>query len=280
MRIGEIAVGDGAPLVLISGLNVIEEEQEAIDHAREIQRIATQYDMPVVFKASFDKANRSRHDAFRGPGIDEGLRILARVKHATGLPLLTDVHEPGQAKFAANVVDCLQVPAFLCRQTDLLAACAATGLPVNVKKGQFVAPQDIAHAVDKLRHFAAAGVMVTDRGTQFGYNNLIADMQGLVQMRQFAPVCFDATHAVQYPGALGGASDGDRRFVMPLARAAVATGIDALFVEAHPYPESAPCDGPSQIDFDTLDRLLMEVCAIDAALRALPPAGNRTGSSR
>lgn len=271
MRIGEIKVGDGAPLVLISGLNVIEEELEAIDHARAVQQIAEDHGMPVVFKASFDKANRSRHDAFRGPGIDEGLRTLASVKRETGLPLLTDVHEPDQAKIVANVVDCLQVPAFLCRQTDLLAACAATGLPVNIKKGQFIAPQDIAHAVDKLHHFGVEGVMVTDRGTQFGYNNLIADMQGLVQMRQFTPVCFDATHAVQYPGALGGASGGERRYVTPLARAAVATGIDALFVEAHPYPESAPCDGPSQIDFEALDRLLTEVCAIDAALRAIPP---------
>jgi 2-dehydro-3-deoxyphosphooctonate aldolase (KDO 8-P synthase) len=278
MRIGEIALGDGAPLVLISGLNVIEDELEAIDNARVIQRIADDHGIPLVFKASFDKANRSRHDAFRGPGIDEGLRALAGVKRATGLPLLTDVHEPDQAKMAANVVDCLQVPAFLCRQTDLLAACAATGLPVNIKKGQFIAPLDVMHAVEKLEHFGVEGTMVTDRGTQFGYNNLIADMQGLVQMREFVPVCFDATHAVQYPGALGGASDGDRRYVAPLARAAVATGVDALFVEAHPYPDLAPCDGPSQIDFDELDRLLAEICAIESALRTLPPRAKTSRS--
>jgi 2-dehydro-3-deoxyphosphooctonate aldolase (KDO 8-P synthase) len=270
VQIGGIPIGDGAPLVLISGLNVLERKSAAIDTARTIQQIARRHRLPLVFKASFDKANRSRADGFRGPGLDEGLRILAAIKRDTGLPLLTDVHEPGHAKIAAEVVDCLQVPAFLCRQTDLIAACAATGLPVNVKKAQFIAPQDIRLAVEKLRTFGASDVLVTDRGATFGYNNLVADMRGLIQMREFAPVCFDATHAVQYPGAEDGASGGDRRFVSALSRAAVATGIDALFVEAHANPRMAPCDGPSQLDFDALDALLTEVCAIDRALAAVP----------
>jgi 2-dehydro-3-deoxyphosphooctonate aldolase (KDO 8-P synthase) len=272
MRIGNIPVGDGAPLVLISGLNVIENEQDTIEVARTIQQLAEKHGFPLVFKASFDKANRSRHDAFRGPGIDEGLRTLAAVKNETGLPLLTDVHDPGQPKLAAQVVDIIQVPAFLMRQTDLIAACAATGCPVNLKKGQFIAPHDMHHAVDKLKHYGCEEVLVTDRGTCFGYNNLVTDMQGLVQMREFAPVCFDATHAVQYPGANGGSSGGDRRFVAPLARAATAAGIDALFIEAHPDVENAPCDGPSQISFEELDQLLAEVHAIDHALRDLASA--------
>lgn len=273
IRIGHIRVGDGAPLVLIAGLNVIEDEAGAIACAETVTELGNRHDLPVVFKASFDKANRTRIDAFRGPGIDEGLRVLAAVKSATALPLLTDVHDPTQAKRAAAVVDCLQVPAMLCRQTDLLAACAETGLPVNLKKGQFIAPADMAYAVEKLGHFQrasgtdAAGAMVTERGTQFGHNDLVVDMRGLASMRAFAPICFDATHAVQRPGAADGASGGDRSEVAPLARAAAAIGIDALFVEIHPHPDEAPVDGPSQIDAAALDTLLAQVRAIDAAVR-------------
>ena len=270
MRIGNIPVGHGAPLVLISGLNVIENELDTLEVARTLKQIAAKHGLPLIFKASFDKANRSRHDSFRGPGLDEGLRILATVKGETNLPILTDIHDPSQPKIAAQVADIIQIPAFLMRQTDLLAACAAVGLPVNLKKGQFIAPEDMAHAVDKLEHFGCDDVLVTDRGTCFGYNNLVADSKGLVQMRKFAPVCFDATHSAQFPGANAGASGGDRRFVAPLARAAVAVGIDALFVEVHPDPEKAPCDGPTQISFEALDRLLAEVHALDRAMRALP----------
>lgn len=266
MHIGDVAVGDGAPLVLITGLNVVEREAAALECACAVRAMAQRRGIPVVFKASIDKANRSRYGAFRGPGIDQGLRILDAVKRETGLPLITDVHEPGQAKLAAEVVDCLQIPAFLCRQTDLLASCAATGAAVNVKKGQFVAPQDIRLAVEKLRAFGAQDVLVTDRGVCFGYRDLVVDMRGLLQMREFAPVCFDATHAVQQPGRNEGMSGGDRRFVAPLARAAVAAGVDALFVETHPDPDRAPCDGPCQIDFEALDSLVAEVCAIERAL--------------
>lgn len=266
MRIAEIPLGDGAPLVLIAGLNVIETEEGCVEMAAALVERAARRRMPLVFKASFDKANRSSVRSFRGPGLDEGLRILQRVKRETGLPILTDVHEPPQAKAAAEVADCLQVPAFLCRQTDLLAACAATGKPVNVKKGQFMAPHDVRLVVEKLTGFGARGILLTERGTTFGYNNLVVDMRALPLLREMAPVCFDATHAVQVPGGAGEATGGDRRFVAPLARAAAAVGIDALFVECHPDPDRAPCDGASQVDLDALDRLLQEIRAVRDAL--------------
>jgi 2-dehydro-3-deoxyphosphooctonate aldolase (KDO 8-P synthase) len=267
MQIGDLPIGDGSPLVLISGLNVIESEAATLEAAAIVRELAERHAFPLVFKASVDKANRSHLASYRGPGFDEGLRILSRVKAELGLAILTDVHEPGQAKPAAEIADCLQVPAFLCRQTDLLVACAATGRPVNLKKGQFMAPRDMRHAVDKLRASGSGGAFVTERGTGFGHNDLVVDFRGLVEMRAFAPVCFDATHSVQRPGAAGHASDGDRTLVAPLARAAVAVGVDALFVEAHPDPERAPCDGPSQIDYAALDALLGDVRAVERALR-------------
>jgi 2-dehydro-3-deoxyphosphooctonate aldolase (KDO 8-P synthase) len=267
LKIGSIRLGDGAPLALIGGLNIIEAEEDCLEMARSLRDLAERHELPLVFKASFDKANRSSFKSFRGPGLDEGLRVLARVKTEVGLPVTTDVHEPWQAKPIAEVVDCLQVPAFLCRQTDLVAACAATGVPLNFKKGQFMAPLDMRHAVEKARHFGAQHVFVTERGFAFGYNDLVVDFRGFTQMRSFAPVCFDATHAAQHPGGGDGSTHGDRSNVSPLARAAVAAGIDALFLEVHPDPERAPCDGPSQIDFETADRLLAEVVAVDRALR-------------
>lgn len=280
MRIAGIPIGDGAPLALVAGLNVIESEAACVEMAFALREAAERQGFPLVFKASFDKANRSSVHSYRGPGLDEGLRILQRVKRETGLPVTTDVHEPAQAKVAAEVVDCLQVPAFLCRQTDLLAACAATGKPVNVKKAQFVAPESMLHAVEKLRSFGATDVLVTERGASFGYGALVVDMRAFGILRGFAPVCFDATHAVQSPGGLGHATGGDRRFVPVLARAAVAAGVDALFLECHPDPERAPCDGPSQIDLATLRRLLAEVRAVDRALAPMrttdeAPAPNR-----
>jgi 2-dehydro-3-deoxyphosphooctonate aldolase (KDO 8-P synthase) len=266
MRIDDITVGGGGPLVLISGLNVIESFEGTLECALGVQGVAERHGLPVVFKASFDKANRSSHTSFRGLGMDEGLRILQRVKRETGMPVTTDVHEPGQAKIVAEVADCLQIPAFLCRQTDLVAACAATGLPLNFKRGQFIAPPDMGLAVDKARHFGASDVMITERGSAFGYNDLVVDMRGLLTMRDSAPICFDATHAVQYPGGGDRASAGDRSFVAPLARAAAAVGIDALFVEIHPEPSAAPCDGQCQLRVEDLDRLLDDVCTIHAAI--------------
>jgi 2-dehydro-3-deoxyphosphooctonate aldolase (KDO 8-P synthase) len=273
MQIRDIPVGDGAPLLLISGLNVLESLEGALTCAESVQAIAERHGLPAVFKASFDKANRSSHDSYRGPGIDEGMHMLQRVVAETGLPVTTDVHEPGQAKIVAEVADLLQIPSFLSRQTDLIAACAGTGKPLNLKKGQFMAPGEVAQAVQKAKHFGASGVMVTERGTSFGFNDLVVDMRGLALMRHYAPVCLDATHAVQHPGAGDQASGGDHRFVAPLARAGAAVGLDALFVETHPNPAEAPCDGPCQILLADLDALLAEVCAIRAALASTRSAG-------
>jgi 2-dehydro-3-deoxyphosphooctonate aldolase (KDO 8-P synthase) len=266
MQVGEIRVGGGAPLVLISGLNVLETLDGALACAEGVREIAERHGLAAIFKASFDKANRSSRGSFRGPGLDAGLRMLERVRESVGIPVTTDVHEAGQAKLVAEVVDMLQVPSFLSRQTDLVAACAGTGLPVNLKKGQFMSPSDAALAVQKAIGFGATGVMVTERGTSFGYQDLVMDLRGLVLMRETAPVCLDATHAVQHPGAGNGASSGDRRFVAPLARAAAAIGVDALFIETHPDPERAPCDGACQIRLPDLDRLVAEVVAIRRAV--------------
>lgn len=268
MRIGEIPLGEGAPLLLIAGINVIESEEETLQAAATVCELAARHRFPLVFKASVDKANRSSLSSYRGPGFDEGLQILSRVKGEFGVPVTTDVHEPAQAKPASEVAECLQIPAFLCRQTDLVVACAATGRAVNIKKGQFISPREIGHAVAKAARHGSGGVLVTERGTTFGYNDLVVDFRGLPQMRQFAPVCFDATHSVQHPGAGALASEGDRSMVAPLARAAVAVGIDALFLEAHANPDVAPCDGPSQLEFEAVDTLLAEIRVLEDALRA------------
>ncbi|MAJ62002.1 MAG: 3-deoxy-8-phosphooctulonate synthase [bacterium TMED88] len=280
VRIRKVDIGGGAPLALIAGLNVIEDEDGAVRCAKHIQQIARRAGIPTIFKASFDKANRTRADAYRGPGLTEGLRILEAVRAHSGLPTLTDVHEPAQAGPVAEVVDCLQVPAMLCRQTDLIQACAETGLPLNLKKGQFIAPNDMIHAVKKAEHFGAVGTFLTERGTQFGHRNLVVDMRGLIEMRAFAPVCFDATHSVQKPGAADGASGGDRTMVGPLARAAVGAGIDALFIEVHPDPEKAPVDGPSQIRPTELETLIDEVLALDSALREARRQHDHEGESK
>lgn len=267
MRIGEISVGEGSPLVIICGLNVIESESAMVSMAVELQEMTARHAFPMVFKASVDKANRSSLQSYRGPGFDEGLRMLARVRGETGLALITDVHEPAQAKPAAEVVDILQVPAFLCRQTDLIRACAATGRPVNIKKGQFMAPLDAKHAVEKVHEAGDHGVMITERGNSFGYGDLVVDMRGLVQMRAFAPVCLDATHSVQARLQGNSSTGGDRAMVEPLALAGTAVGLDALFVEVHPDPPNAPCDGESQLDLEAFDRLLTRVRSVDAAVR-------------
>lgn len=266
MRIGDVSIGDGAPLVLISGLNVIESEEDALQIANDLGDISSRRGIPVIFKASFDKANRSSWDSYRGPGLEKGLRVLERVKAESGLPVLTDVHEPQEAAIAAEIADCIQIPAFLCRQTDLIAACAKTGRAVNIKKGQFVGPEEIALAAQKARQFGATNVLLTERGTSFGHRDLVVDMRGLLAMRRAAPVCFDATHSAQLPGAGNGSSSGEREMVAPLARAAVAVGIDALFVEVHRNPAEAPCDAACQLTPGALERLLREVAAIEAAL--------------
>ena len=264
----ELAIGDGAPLALIAGPCVIESETHALRMARALSKIARERGIPYVFKSSFDKANRSSMESFRGPGLKEGLRILKAVKSEVGVPVLADIHEPGQAEEAAGVLDVIQIPAFLCRQTDLLVAAGRTGQPVNIKKGQFLSPWEMRHAIDKVRSAGNEKVMVTERGTTFGYQNLVVDFRSLAVMRGFGyPVIMDATHSVQHPGGLGDRSGGDAEFIPVLARAASAVGIDALFCEVHDDPKAAKSDGPNSLPLDALDRLLRQVAAIDVIVR-------------
>ena len=266
MRIGSIAVGPGEPLLLIAGPCVIEGEKETLAAARRVSEVSQRAGVPAVFKCSFDKANRTSHRSFRGPGLAEGLRILARVRKETGLPVLTDVHEEAQCARVAEVVDVLQIPAFLCRQTDLLHAAGRTGRAVNVKKGQFVAPSDMKNVVAKLEDAGCKDVLLTERGASFGYHDLVVDFRGLLEMRRYAPVCFDATHSVQRPGGQGDRTGGDRTLAPPLARAAAAVGIDALFCEVHEHPERALSDGPNSLTFEMWDALIGDVLRIRAAL--------------
>ena len=268
VNIGAAPFGGGRPLSLIAGPCVIEDLDTCRQVAAELRRVAAALGVAAVFKASFDKANRTSAAAYRGPGLARGLEILAAVKAETGLPLITDIHEPGQAAPAAAVVDALQIPAFLCRQTDLLVAAARTGRPVAVKKGQFMAPEDMAHALAKVAGEGAPCLLV-ERGATFGYHNLVVDMRSLPIMRALgAPVVFDATHAVQLPGGAGAASGGDRRFIAPLARAAAAAGIDGLFLEVHPDPARARSDAGSQLPLADLAPLLAQVLEVDRLVKA------------
>lgn len=263
----DLIIGDGQKLALLVGPDVVESEAQVMATAREVKRVSEKYGVPAIFKCSFDKANRTSLSSYRGPGMEVALPIFAKVKEETGLPVVTDVHEAWQAAEVAKVVDMLQVPAFLCRQTDLLIACAKTGKPVQVKKGQMVAPKDMRHAVEKLRESGCDQIVLTERGATFGYNNLVVDMRSLPLMRDIGvPVCMDATHAVQLPSAAGGSSGGERRFVAGLARAAAAMGIDALFLEVHPDPDNALCDGPNSLDFAGFDALVGQIVAIREAL--------------
>jgi 2-dehydro-3-deoxyphosphooctonate aldolase (KDO 8-P synthase) len=266
-----IRVGSGSRPVYLAGPCVVESRQFVIDAAERVREIAERHGVPLVFKASYDKANRSSESGFRGPGLEQGLQALAEVKQVTGLPVITDVHHPEQAAEAAAVVDVLQVPAFLCRQTDLLHACGATGLPVNIKKGQFLAPEDAANAVEKVRATGNHRVMLTERGSSFGYHNLVVDMRGLPTMRRFAPVVFDCTHSLQLPGGLGHATGGAREFHPYLARAAAAVIVDGFFIEVHPDPERALSDATTQLDFDEFDRLITQIEAVSTVAREVAP---------
>ena len=244
------------PFVL-AGPCVIENREITLATASALAAVAARLGLPLVFKSSFDKANRTSVTSFRGPGLDEGLSILAEVKRETGLPVVTDIHHPEQAAPVAEVADVLQIPAFLCRQTDLLVAAAATGRVVNIKKGQFLAPWDMKNAVDKVRASGNDNVWLTERGSTFGYNNLVVDMRSITEMKKFdVPVVFDATHSVQIPGGLGGASGGQREYVPVLASAAVAAGADGVFMETHPDPDKALCDGPNSLPLDRVEGLL------------------------
>lgn len=266
VSIGPHRVGPGEPLLLIAGPCVLETRDLARRIADQLREMASRLPLQLVFKASFDKANRTSVHAFRGPGLDEGLAILDQIRRDTGLVVTTDIHESHQAARVAEVCELLQIPAFLARQTDLLLAAAATGRALNVKKGQFMAPADMRNVVDKLRSVDCHRVLLCERGTFFGYGQLVNDMRGLVEMRNLGvPVVFDATHSVQQPGGLGTSTGGNRRMVAPLARAAAAVGIDGLFLETHPNPDQSPSDGPNMVPLDQLEILLRQVLAIRQA---------------
>jgi 2-dehydro-3-deoxyphosphooctonate aldolase (KDO 8-P synthase) len=273
MKLCGFEVGLDQPFFLIAGPCVIESRQMAFDTAGQLREITTALGIPFIYKSSFDKANRSSGTSYRGPGMDEGLQILADVRAELQVPVLTDVHDKDQVKAVAAVVDVLQTPAFLCRQTDFIEACAASGKPVNIKKGQFLAPHDMLHVVNKARHAAReAGVsediMVCERGVSFGYNNLVSDMRSLAIMRETAcPVVFDATHSVQLPGGQGTSSGGQREFVPVLARAAVAAGISGLFMETHPDPSKALSDGPNAVPLGQMKELLTTLRALDRVVK-------------
>lgn len=269
-EVGPYRVGIDQPLLLIAGPCVLEDESLAISIAEHLAGLAAKYPLQLVFKASFDKANRTSIHSRRGPGLEEGLRVLASVKQHVGLPVTTDIHEPAQAAPVGEVCDLLQIPAFLARQTDLLVAAAKTGRAVNVKKGQFMAPWDMEHVVSKLQAAGCEQIMLCERGTFFGYGQLVNDMRSLVQMRGFGvPVVFDATHSVQQPSS-GATTSGNRELVAPLARAATAVGIDGLFVETHPQPDESPSDGPNMVPLSQIESLLCQVLAIRKALADTP----------
>lgn len=265
---GPVTIGGDHPLVLIAGPCVIENKEHTLSLARSLQAITARVGISLVFKASYDKANRTSVKSYRGPGIEEGLKILSAVKDQTGLPVVSDVHDVSQVKAAAEVLDIVQIPAFLSRQTDLLVAVGETGRIVNIKKGQFQAPWDMENAIGKVLSTGNEQILLTERGSCFGYNNLVSDMRSLIIMRQTGcPVVFDATHSVQLPGGAGSTSSGQREFVAPLSRAAVATGVDALFWEVHENPAKALCDGPNSLPLDAVEELLRQMLSLDKIVR-------------
>ncbi len=258
LHLNSIQPGDPHPLLFIAGPCVLESESLALEIAETIKRIVDPHDIIFVFKASFDKANRTSAGSLRGLGMHEGLTILSRIQEQIGVPVITDVHESSQVPDVAEVVDMLQIPAFLCRQTDLLMEAGKTGKPVNVKKGQFMAPEDMSFAVAKVKQSGESHVFLTERGSSFGYRNLVVDMRSLPIMRRAAPVIFDGTHSVQMPGGAGGTTSGNREMVPFLVRSALATGVDGLFLEVHPNPDSSPSDGPNMITPETLSEHLSQ----------------------
>jgi len=268
--IGPYRCGRGQPLLVIAGPCVIEDQASTLAIANRLKEIAAELSLPLIFKASFDKANRTSVDSYRGPGLERGLAVLRQVKESTGLPVTTDIHDPGQAAPVAEVCDLLQIPAFLARQTDLLRAAAETGRAVHVKKGQFLAPWDMKHVLGKLAAAGCRHVLLCERGTFFGYGRLVNDMRAIPQMQALgAPVVFDATHSVQEPGGLGAATGGNRAMVEPLARAAVAVGADGLFFETHPDPDNAKSDGPNMVPLDRFADLLRRLLAIRRTVEGL-----------
>ena len=268
LRLDDFGVGAGNPLVLIAGPCVIESEELVFSTCEKIKEITSRHEVPFVFKSSYTKANRLRIDSYSGPGIENGLKVLEKVKKEFDVPVLTDIHDPDEALPASQVVDVLQIPAFLCRQTDLVLAAAKTGKPINIKKGQFMAPEDMLPIARKAESAGNKSVLLTERGSFFGYHNLVVDMRSLYIMRNLGyPVVFDATHSLQLPGSRGGSSGGQPQFIFQLARAAVACGCDALFVETHPDVTNALCDKDSMLPLEKLEELVIQVKAIDQVTR-------------
>jgi 2-dehydro-3-deoxyphosphooctonate aldolase (KDO 8-P synthase) len=268
VKINKIRIGNGNPLLLIAGPCVIESEKECYSTAKRLKEITAELDIPFIFKSSYDKANRTSIDSPRGPGLKKGLKILKNIKDKLNLPILSDVHSKDEIKDAAKVLDVIQIPAFLCRQTDFVISVARTKRVVNVKKGQFLSPWDTKNIIKKIESTGNKNILITERGFSFGYNNLVADMRSIPIMRQFGyPVVFDATHSVQLPGGAGTASGGQREFVAHLARAAAAVGCDGIFMEVHPCPEKALCDGPNMINLDNLFLILKQLKEIDNLVR-------------
>ncbi len=268
INVGPYKVGPGQPMLLLAGPCVLEGYEHSLAIGQEVKRICEKLGMPYVFKASFDKANRSSYDSFRGPGLEEGLKQLAAIKKELGVPIVSDIHETYQVEKAAEVLDVLQIPAFLCRQTDLVYAAGKTGKCVNVKKGQFLAPWDMKNVISKLEAAGNHDILLTERGSSFGYNTLVTDMRGLAIMRELGyPVVMDATHSVQIPGGKGTSSGGQSQYVPHMARAAAAVGVDALFLEVHDDPSKALSDGPNMVRLDQLEALLTDVLAIDKIVR-------------
>ena len=271
VKIGNLEFGEGSPFLIIAGPCVIESWETTINTARALQDISRELGFSLVFKSSFDKANRTSNDSFRGPGITEGLRMLADVKRELGVPVLSDIHEVSQCAQAGEVLDVLQIPAFLCRQTDLVVAAARTGKAVNIKKGQFVAPKDMGNSIKKVTDEGNNNVFLTERGTTFGYNNLVVDFRAIPMMQEFGvPVVFDATHSVQLPGGGGTVSSGQRQFIPHLARAAVAAGCDGVFMEVHPNPDVAKSDGPNQVPLSQVKELITQLLRVHQTVKALP----------
>ena len=271
VNVGEFAIGEGNPLVLIAGPCVIETFDATLETAVYLKELTEKLQIPFIFKSSYDKANRTSIGSYRGPGVSKGLEILWAVKERCGVPVISDVHRSDEISAAAQVLDILQIPAFLCRQTDFVVAVSASGKPVNIKKGQFLAPWDVEHVVDKVVSTGNRQILLTERGTSFGYNNLVVDFRGLTIMQGLGwPVVFDATHSVQLPGGAGKASGGQREFVPSLARAAVAAGVDGIFMEVHKDPECALCDGPNSLPLSSLETLLRELKAINTIVYGRP----------
>jgi len=268
IKIGSFSIGRDYPIVLIAGPCVIESEEMAINHARKIKEITEKNNIPFIFKASYDKANRSSINSFRGPGMKEGLKILKKIKEEIKVPVVSDVHDVNQVDGASEVLDIIQIPAFLSRQTDLLIKAAKSGKPVNVKKGQFMSPHEMKNVVAKIEESGGKNILLTDRGTSFGYNMLVSDFRALVIMAETGwPIVFDATHSVQMPGGLGTSSSGEAEYVLPLSKAAVAVGCDVLFVEVHENPKSAKSDGANMIKLSDLDSYIKEIKKIEKSVR-------------